>query len=269
MEPIYSMFSSIGFTGLIVGAFFVCASCTPANERVGAGENSNLIQPLQIFEEVAESQSSWEILRDIDEWSIKVNYPAGSIDPFTNKNILNIRAGINEVFRLQNPLECATFEYSVFVPEEFDFVRGGKLPGLGGGKGNTGGHIPDGTDGFSSRIIWKEAGEGAVYSYLPTSKTWGTAFGNGAWKLQRNKWTHLKQMIKLNHPNAADGSITLHVNGTKSVHVTKLLFRNTTDLKIDKLLISSFFGGNSSRFSPSKDEFLIFKDFKLTGCTDG
>jgi hypothetical protein len=49
--------------------------------------------------------------------------------------------------------------YYVRFSENFDFVKGGKLPGLFGGVGNSGGEIPDGTDGFSTRFMWRRNGD--------------------------------------------------------------------------------------------------------------
>ena len=48
-----------------------------------------------------------------------------------------------------------------------DFVKGGKLPGLFGGEGNTGGGIPTGMDGFSARMMWRGSGRVVQYVYYP------------------------------------------------------------------------------------------------------
>lgn len=72
--------------------------------------------------------------------------------------------------------------YAVRFSSNFNFVLGGKLPGLYGGIGNTGGNIPDGTDGFSTRYMWGRNGVGEVYAYLPTSQQYGTGIGRGNWR---------------------------------------------------------------------------------------
>ena len=53
------------------------------------------------------------------------------------------------------PLNDVTFEYEVFFDPKFDFVKGGKLPGLYGGKtgANGGTHLDD---GFSKKTISKK-----------------------------------------------------------------------------------------------------------------
>ena len=44
--------------------------------------------------------------------------------------------------------------YRVRFADEFNFVKGGKLPGLVGGEANTGGRVPTGRDGWSARMMW-------------------------------------------------------------------------------------------------------------------
>ena len=51
--------------------------------------------------------------------------------------------------------EAVELEYRLKFEDGFDFVRGGKLPGLAGGAGNSGGSRPNGTDGFSARMHWR------------------------------------------------------------------------------------------------------------------
>ena len=62
-------------------------------------------------------------------------------------------------WRLNFPrnLTDATFEYDIMFGKNFDFVRGGKLPGLGGGRSNGCGATPeDYQNGFSARLMWRE-----------------------------------------------------------------------------------------------------------------
>ena len=47
-----------------------------------------------------------------------------------------------------------TFEYDIMFGKNFNFVRGGKLPGLGGGTAPGGGSTDK--NGFSARLMWRE-----------------------------------------------------------------------------------------------------------------
>lgn len=62
-------------------------------------------------------------------------------------------------WRLNFPkdLEDASFEYDIMFGDNFDFVRGGKLPGLGGGTSKGYGGTPEEyQNGFSARLMWRE-----------------------------------------------------------------------------------------------------------------
>lgn len=57
--------------------------------------------------------------------------------------------------------------YELAFDTNFQFVKGGKLPGVRGGPSTTGcdgGKEPNGTDCFSARLMWRKdaAGEGGV-----------------------------------------------------------------------------------------------------------
>eukprot|EP00958_Prasinococcus_capsulatus_P026228 scaffold4720_cov382-Prasinococcus_capsulatus_cf.AAC.3 len=108
---------------------------------------------------------------------IQVTYPAGSWSPEETR-----KAGIpiggaqfeGELGGL-TPQDTAKLSYSVRFADNFDCVKGGKLPGLYGGKGNSDSDIPDGTDGFSSRFQWRDEEctedgcecKGELYLYIP------------------------------------------------------------------------------------------------------
>lgn len=82
---------------------------------------------------------------------LRVTYPARSRNPEASPN-----GGLGF---LANPLKISknakvvTFQYSIFFPKGFKFVRGGKLPGLYGGHGEcTGG--TDSSGCFTTRYIY-------------------------------------------------------------------------------------------------------------------
>ena len=196
---------------------------------------------------------------------ITVHYPAGSYDPGSMVRLGLPYGGIEFKSRLKQPgRECLILTYELKFDQNFNFVKGGKLPGLYGGTGNTGGKIPNGHDGFSTRYIWKENGVGAIYAYLPTSKTWGTAIGQGSWSFSVGRWHVLEQLVKLNRPGRADGVISIWYD-RKLVHSeTGLIFRDTKDLTIDGLLFSTFFGGNNASFATPVSTNIQFRNFVMS-----
>ncbi len=52
----------------------------------------------------------------------------------------------------------------MFFPTGFNFVKGGKLPGLYGGKASCTGGDPA-VDCFSTRLMWRAEGQGELYLY--------------------------------------------------------------------------------------------------------
>jgi len=117
---------------------------------------------------------------------LQVTYPAGSFSHDT---------GGSQLYNLWNTSDGSTFQsmmvsYEVAFDSGFDWVKGGKLPGLRGGPnatGCSGGNEATGKDCFSTRLMWRDdgAGEGAcitnsmicfpheshplsVYAYIPS-----------------------------------------------------------------------------------------------------
>ena len=93
---------------------------------------------------------------------LQVRYPAGAVGS---------EASGMQLYSLWNTSDSSSFQsmlisYEVAFDENFDFVKGGKLPGLRGGpdpNGCSGGNAANGSNCFSTRLMWRTsaAGEGA------------------------------------------------------------------------------------------------------------
>ncbi|KAG8217141.1 hypothetical protein J3R82DRAFT_5200 [Butyriboletus roseoflavus] len=135
-----------------------------------------------------------------------------------------------------------TLEYSVFFPVHFNWVKGGKLPGLfGGHTGCSGG--ASARDCFSTRLMWRPQGVGELYLYAPKDKqtvalctdvgsvcdsTYGLSIGRGAFKFTAGEWTHLRQNVVLNTPGQSDGIFTLFIDGRPVINRTDVFYRDVT-----------------------------------------
>ena len=201
--------------------------------------------------------SSWGIsntdtLRDsTGQTFMRVTYPAGGVGE-----------GAEWKGKPFTPRESVHLRYDVRFPTGFDFVRGGKLPGLYGGTGNSGGNIPDGTDGWSTRLMWRADGKGEVYAYLPTSETWGTRIGTGNWDFAADgQWHTVEQKVTLNTIGSRNGEIKIWYDGVEVVHATGLTFRTTSTLKVDGVFFSTFFGGNDASWAPPRTVHADFTRF--------
>lgn len=213
---------------------------------------------------------------------IQVTYPAGG---YASANGVNLK-GTPSVF----PTKDVTITYQLYVPEDFDFVKGGKLPGViwGGGAGGR-----SWGKGGSARIMWRRGGLVVGYLYLSTTvgsyngtehnpmmKAQGKGFDkivhhtNGAgldiWRnetspltLERGAWNTIKMRVKLNAKDKANGVLSIRVNKQKKRFKGIMFVRDPDDLPMSGIQFASWFGGGSKDYAPKKDMRLVFKKFQL------
>lgn len=90
---------------------------------------------------------------------LQLMYPVNSINPG------NSPVGGADFYATPLPIDTAsnvTLSYSVFFPSNFDWVEGGKLPGLYGGHMTCSGG-DNATTCFSTRMMWRSGGAGELY----------------------------------------------------------------------------------------------------------
>lgn len=192
---------------------------------------------------------------------LRVPYPAGS----ASKRADGADGGLQAYLRLPDgPQDELYLQYYVRFQPDFDFVKGGKLPGLYGGTVTSGQNIPDGTDGFSTRYMWRSGGDGEVYAYLPTSEEHGTSLGRGCWFFPVNQWVAIEQRVKLNTPGASDGEVTVWQDGRQVLTQRGMTYRTTDQLKIDGLFFSTFFGGGDESWASPVDQYADFAGFSIS-----
>lgn len=196
---------------------------------------------------------------------LRVYYPAGSASPTVSRKQEAPVGGAQFYASLgMTPQTALRLSYYVRFSKEFDFVKGGKLPGLFGGRGNNGGDTPDGSDGFSTRFMWRRNGAGEVYAYLPTSRKHGTSIDRGAWRFRRGVWHHLEQEVVLNQPQQANGRIQVWLDGKRVINRGGLTFRTVDMLKIEGIFFSTFFGGNDATWATPRAVYVDFAEFSVS-----
>jgi hypothetical protein len=197
--------------------------------------------------------------------ALQVVYPANSASQLASRDD-DTRQGGAQLYlaRRSGPVDSAYLSYYLRIPNGFDFVKGGKLPGLYGGRVTSGRHIPDGTNGFSTRYMWRKGGTGEVYAYLPTSVDHGTSLGRGSWQWPTGLWTHVQQHVVLNDPKRANGVLQVWLNGQLVLDRHDLLYRDTTALKIQGLFFSTFFGGGDQTWATPVDQRIEFSKFEIS-----
>ena len=189
--------------------------------------------------------------------SLRVNYPQGSIGPNEGGGQFRERLAPRNAYRLT---------YRVLFEKGFDFRKGGKLPGLGGGKANTGGKKPTG-DGWSARYMWGEGGNLSLYLYHLDQKTdYGDRIELKA-KAIPGHWLQLEQKVTVNDPGKENGSIRIRIDGKLALDQQGLSLRGKVKRDValvDQFLFSTFHGGGTRDWSPRRDSHARFDDFVLS-----
>ncbi len=181
-------------------------------------------------------------------------YPEGKVGPENAGNLwaVNISDAGNEI-----NLSCR-----VRFVGNFDFVRSGKLAGICGGTCACGGNAQNpNQEGWNFRDVWTRNGGGEAYLYYPgQSGTYGDAI---AWSsgFTRGQWTTLKTRIRLNTPGQNDGVVQNSRDGQLVLDRQDARIRQNASTGFDRFLLISFFGGATSDFAASKDEYIDFDDF--------
>lgn len=184
---------------------------------------------------LADDPSTWRNASTM----LQVFYPKGSINPARRPQ------GGSQFYAAPLDLRDArsvTFAYSVFFPSDFDWVKGGKLPGLYGGRtGCSGGDAADHC--FSTRLMWRAGGAGELYLYAPKDRqtpslcstpplsvcnqAYGLSIGRGSFRFALGSWTHLRQTVVLNTPGYQDGEFRLEVDGRVALDLSDVFYRDT------------------------------------------
>ena len=184
---------------------------------------------------------------------LRIAYPEGSVGPGEGGGQFRVNLPPRDEYYLS---------YRVKFEEGFDFRRGGKLPGLCGGRGNTGGQSPTG-DGWSARYMWGREGRLTIYLYhLEQRSRYGESLATG-FRLEPGRWYRLTQRIRVNDPDRSDGELQVWVDGAEVLFRDDLRFRNVAGAQVDIFYFSTFHGGNTPDWAPQRDSFARFDRFRI------
>ena len=188
---------------------------------------------------------------------LRVEFPAGGVGPGEGGAQFRTDLGANSSDEL-------FLSYRVRFENGFDWSLGGKLPGLAGGTANTGGDRPNGRDGWSARMMWRQNGAATQYVYHPDqpgqfgdTTFWDVPFATG-------RWLQVEHQVRLNTPGRSDGFIRGWLDGRLVMDRQGMRFRDTADIEIDSLLFSTYFGGSTPEWAPDRDVHVDFDDFVVS-----
>lgn len=198
----------------------------------------------------------------------RVDYVVGAIGPE--------KGGIGWRYPIQ-PADCVELAYQVTFSKNFNWVKGGKLPGLcGGTESVTGGNRANGKNGFSARLMWRANGRGEAYVYHTNQpEKYGESFSFPKnFRFPTDKSILVRLRVLMNTPGLADGRIDVWIGDPatgKYQHVverTDMEWRKTNKIQVDSILFQTFFGGSNQSWAPRRPCFTLFSDIS-TRTLDG
>jgi len=210
--------------------------------------------------------------------ALAVSYPSGKFG--------TVETGAQWILKLDGKYEEAILNYRIKFKSGFDFVKGGKLPGLAGGDTPTGGDPANGIDGWSGRFMWKtdkrrwhgttrqQTAYPISYAkyFKSGSKQDGSLADRANWQgrnsirsvFKPGVWYSIRQRVKMNDPGVANGILQIWLNDELVLDQQDRTIRLKPQLKIDCMYFSTFFGGSDNQWSTSKDETIYFDDFEIS-----
>ena len=187
---------------------------------------------------------------------------------YTGKEFGPARGGVQFKAPFNKSYNELYFSYRVRFAKDFDFVKGGKLPGLMGGTGPTG-CVSD-KNGFSARNMWRVDGDAVQYLYAPRkiSPCGDDYHYTKASVNQRfipEKWQTVEHRLVMNTPGENNGIMQAWLDGELVLDVKDFLFREAAStFAIDALYFSTFFGGGDAEWAPQTSQITDFDDLVVS-----
>ncbi len=249
-----------------------------AQQDIVYQNNFDQLQPGQYDEEQAKEALGVNFCKGADEGRVfvsefrskgnvlMVKYPKGKVK--TNDSGMHTKVFWNNF----ESFEELYFSYNVYIPEDFEFRAGAKLPGLA---------YQTRDRNMSLRLMWRYDGLLEFYNHFETRPSWDGWTASVNWslldpyderggpqpdqvKLQKGAWNHIEVYHKLNTPGQNDGIMRGWFNGELAIDITDNRdYRQLGegDIKLNGIYLSTFFGGSSNDFKPTKDQYAYFDDF--------
>lgn len=212
--------------------------------------------------------------------ALQLKYPAGCFGP----NDPTACAAQVKVYLQETTHDTMWLQFKVQFESDFEFVKGGKLPGLCGSQCKTGGNIPSGDDGWSARHMWRAGGDAVQYLYYfgqPGTYGLDVPFDDGTsgqLSFALSQWATITEQVILNTVNTkgtpeltddvgnADGKVCSWFNNELSACDSGYVFRTRDTMHVNYFYLSTFHGGSDATWAPTKDVHVRFDDF-IVGTT--
>jgi len=195
--------------------------------------------------------------------AFRVDYAIGEIGP--------AQGGAGWRFPIKQA-DCAELTYTLAFTKDFDWVKGGKLPGLSGGPDSvTGGNPANGRNGFSVRLMWRKDGRGEAYVYhMHQPGKYGESLSFPPdFRFPTSDEIKIRLRVSLNKIGQRNGKLDVWAGSPGSSTETHLLsrsdmeWRSDPSLSIDSLLFETFHGGGDETWAPRHKSSTTFSNISI------
>lgn len=226
-------------------------------------DNFDKKEKSKIFQRLFTTENLVEIVPDAG-----VNHSAGLRVTYVGNEVGSKR--IVSRFELSEAVTEASLSYDVKFEEDFQFVKGGKIHGLGPSNPIAAGD-PMKPSGWSSRIMFFDQGKVASYLYHQRkTEKYGDTHIDENFKFQNGKFYAVTLYTKINSSaEANDGEAWIYIDGKRIVGQSNVQFWKAEQelSKISNFMFSTFFGGHEPAWAPKdvngeyKNVHAIFDNF--------
>ncbi|RUS25014.1 hypothetical protein BC938DRAFT_472746 [Jimgerdemannia flammicorona] len=224
---------------------------------------------------------------------LKILYPKNSINPRSGRV-----GGLGFHTKRLPEANEAYIEYEVYFAQEFKWVKGGKLPGLYGGRIECAGgyrmvnpvshhhplpqpprFTPIPLTSLCPSLMWRANSAGEAYLYVPRSEqhstlfeypprtiadaTYGISLGRGGFNFRDGGWTRVGIFVGLNDVDAQNGVLKVWIDDKEVVDFGKMVYRTQDTVRIAGVMFDTFFGGSKPGFEAAEDSYTYFKNLHI------
>lgn len=231
---------------------------------------------------------------DYDEWSEDWDYPSWanrqvvpdiitSADPENSSKVMRFHfpegsigpaEGGGQWYKtLNEPFHELYFSYRIKFKPGFQWVLGGKIPGVRGGPEWEGFDPPPWDKGFIVLLMWNNRpGIDFYYYHHDQQHTYGDS-RTWDYTIEADRWYTITIRVVLNSVDENggfnDGILEGFIDNQMVCQVTGLKLRNLSEIGTDNLIINSFFGGSTDEWASIRDEWIDLDDFITFTYKDG
>jgi hypothetical protein len=157
--------------------------------------------------------------------------------------------------------------YYVRFGNDFDFNKGGLLPGFYGSivKGTQ--RSESDRDGFATRFMWRKKGAGGVYTN--TSALYNSSIkpvnvrAKDRWNWKPGQWICVEQGVRMNSVGFAQGLLLIYIDGVEVYKEHGYNLRLSSKLRIGGVLFQAAYGTGDRSFAQDYDQTIDFAAFAV------